>query len=390
MAGCNRAQSQNAGAPPPPEVIVGMPVTRLVTDFNDFPGRTEAVKGIDVRARVQGYLDKVLFKEGADVKEGDALFIIDPRTYKADYDRAAANLALAKAHLTRTEADFRRAKELLPMKAIAKSDFDLAQGDRDEAAATVEVAEAALHTSKLNLDFTTVTAPIGGRISRQNIDPGNLVLADNTILTTIVSLDPIYAYFDVDERTVLKFRELVREGKVKTARDSVAPVFLGLSNEEGFPHEGVINFVDNKLDVMTGTLRIRGVFRNPDGTLSPGMFARIRTLIGTPHEAILVSERALGSDQGEKFVYVLNKKNAVEYRRVQVGALQDGLREVVSGVDKGERIVLDGLQRIKPGITVTPKNVKMTAEEPYPVPKANKPPDKPATAAATTAQTGSK
>ncbi len=218
------------GAPQKPpaamlaQVEVGLPVTQQIVDYEDFTGRTEAMKSIDMRARVTGYLDKVLFREGFDVKEGDTLFLIDPRTYQADYDRAVANLAQAKAHLARLEADFQRAKTLIANAAIAKADYDLALGDRNEASAMVGVAEAALNTAKLNMDFTNVTAPISGRISRQNIDPGNLVVADTTILTTIVSLDPIYAYFDVDERATLRFRRLLEAGKVKSAREGKAPV----------------------------------------------------------------------------------------------------------------------------------------------------------------------
>ena len=222
--------------PAPPEVEVSRPVKEVITDYEEFPGRIVAVKTVDVRARVQGYLEKVLFKEGMEVKQGEPLFIIDPRIYQADYDRAVANLTQAKAHLTRTEADFKRAKELLPEHAIAQSDYDLAKGDRDEADGLVEVAEAALHTAKLNLDWTVVTAPISGRISNQRVDPGNLVLADNTLLTTIVSLDPMYVYFEVDERTSLRIRRQISAGTVKSARDAKVDVMLGLADEEpNFP-----------------------------------------------------------------------------------------------------------------------------------------------------------
>ncbi len=250
LTGCG-----SSGQGPPetriPEVQVSRPVSETVTDFEDFTGTTVAVKGVDVRARVTGYLEKVLFKEGAEVKEGDRLFVIDPRTYQADYDHALANLAQAKAHLERVTADYKRAQELLPMNAISKSDFDLAKGDHDEGAAAVEVAEAAVQTAKLNLDWTVVTAPISGRISWQRIDPGNLVQADNTILTTIVSLDPVYAYFYVDERSMLRFRRLLRAGKVKSAQEARLPVLLGLLDEEGYPHKGTIDFVDNAEDQMT-------------------------------------------------------------------------------------------------------------------------------------------
>jgi RND family efflux transporter MFP subunit len=342
-----------------PEVEVGLPVTQQIVDHEDFTGRTEAVKSIDMRARVTGYLDKVLFREGFDVKEGDTLLLIDPRTYKADYDRAVANLAQAKAHLARLEADFQRAQTLIQSEAIAKADYDLALGDRNEAAAMVGVAEAALNTTRLNLVFTKVTAPISGRISRQDIDPGNLVVADTTILTTIVSLDPIYAYFDVDERATLRFRRLLEAGKVKSAREGKAPVFLGLADEgDKYPHEGLINFVDNRLDPSTGTLRLRGKFDNPTGFLAPGMFVRIRVPIGQAHPAILATERAIGSDQGQKFLYVLTLKNEVVYREVQIGAFENGLRVIESGLAAGERFIVNGLQRVKPGDIVRPKPVQ--------------------------------
>ena len=268
-----------------------------------------AVKTVDVRARVQGYLEKVLFKEGMEVKEGEPLFIIDPRIYKAEYDRALANLAQAKAHLTRTDGRLERAKELLPEQAIAQSDYDLAKGDRDEAVGLVEVAEAALHTTKLNLDWTVVTAPISGRISNQRVDPGNLVLADNTLLTTIVSLDPVYVYFDVDERTSLGIRRQISAGKVKSARESEGKVSLALADEgPNFIHAGTIDFIDNAVDPMTGTLRLRGVFPNPQRIILPGNYAKVRTQVGDPHEAIMVAEKALGSDQGERFLYVVKEE----------------------------------------------------------------------------------
>ena len=361
--GCN-GPAQKSAAPPVQDVEVGLPVIRQIVDYVDFTGRTEAMKSIDVRARVSGYLDKVLFREGHEVQEGDVLFLIDPRTYQADYDRAVANLAQAKAHLNRVESDFQRAETLIKTATISKSDYDLALGNREEAAALVHVAEAALNTSKLNLDFTKVTAPISGQISRQNIDPGTLVMADNTILTTVVSLDPIYAYFDVDEGTTLRFRRLLEAGKVKSARDVKSPVYLGLADEgDKYPHEGMINFVDNRLEPSTGTLRLRGMFDNHTRFLAPGMFVRIRVPIGQTHPAIMAAERAIGSDQGQKFLYVLNDKNQVVYREVQIGAFQNGLRVIESGLAPNERFIINGLQRVQAGDTVAPKLVQCPSPE---------------------------
>jgi RND family efflux transporter MFP subunit len=268
LNGCNRSQTKISD-PPSPEVNVSTPVTREITDTVEFTGHTEARKTICIRARVSGYLVKVLFQEGAEVREGDPLFEIDPRTYQADYDRAVANLAQARAHLIRLQANFKRAQNLITTKAISQADYDQAVGDRDEADAAVKVAVAALHTAELNLTWTRVTAPISGRISRQLIDPGNLVKADDTALTTIVSLDPMYAYFDIDERTMLQIQRLVRAGKVKSAQGEGAKVTMGLADEDGYPHVGTINFTDNQVDGPTGTLRFRGVFPNPDRVLSP-------------------------------------------------------------------------------------------------------------------------
>ncbi len=318
LNGCSRSQTK-IGEPPPPEVNVSTPVSREVTDLVEFTGHTESLKTICIRARVSGYLEKVLFKEGAEVCQGDPLFEIDRRTYQADYDRAVANLAQARAHLTHLEANYKRAQNLIATHAIAQADYDQAVGDRDEAEAAVKVADAALNSSRLNLEWTRVTAPISGRISRQLIDPGNLVKADDTALTTIVSLDPMYAYFDIDERTMLQIRRLVRAGKLKSVQAGDAKVLMGLADEEGFPHVGTINFIDNQVDGPTGTLRFRGVFPNPDRILSPGLFVRIRMPLGDPHPSLLVSERALGSDQGQKFLYVLNDKDEVTYRDVEVG-----------------------------------------------------------------------
>lgn len=349
------------------------PITRKITDYEEYPGHTEAVNTITVRARVTGYLDKAYFKEqellkkGFEVTEGDALFEIDPRTYQAEYNRTVANLALAQAHLDRLEADYRRAEKLIQTKAISQQEFDQVAGDRAEAEAAVKVADAARANAKLNLDFTIVKAPISGRISRRLVDPGNLIKADDTPLTTIVSLDPIYAYFDVDERTMMKIRELIRSGKIKSAVEKQVKVSLGLPDEKGFSRKGVIDFIDNQVESTSGTLKLRGVFANHDRMLSPGMFVRLQVPIGEAHQAILVSERALGSNQGQKFVYVVDGDNKVAERKIEAKPLNDeeGLCVITGGtVSAGERVVVDGLQRIHAGVTVAPKVIPMTGKEP--------------------------
>jgi RND family efflux transporter MFP subunit len=367
LLGCTQRQPQ-AVSIKPPEVLVGTPVMRTVTDFENFTGRLEAKKMVLVRARVSGYLDKVCFKEGAEVRKDEVLFVIDPRPYQAAFDRAQANVDQARARLSRLDLDLNRAKKLLPGNSISQEEFDKTFDDQAEAQAALKLAEADFALADLNLKFTQVRSPVDGKISRQMIDPGNMVKADETALTTVVSLDPIYAYFDVDERTHLRVVRLIRQGKVRSAQEQETSegsqkVLLGLSDEEGFPHEGTVDFVDNQLDAMTGTLRLRAVFENSKRLFAPGLFARIQVPIGDAHRAILISERALGSDQGEKFLYVVNEKNEVAYRHVQVGALNQGLRVIESGLAAGEKVVLSGLQRIKAGVTVQPKDIDMTAAE---------------------------
>jgi RND family efflux transporter MFP subunit len=346
----------------PPDVVVARPLVRTVTDYEDFTGRTEAYRTIEVRARVSGYLNKVNFVEGSEVKKGEVLFEIDPRLFEAQLQRANAVLNQAQAHLRRLDQDLDRATSLLPRNAISREEYDKIAGDRSEAAAAVSVARASVETAKLNLAYTKVVAPISGRISRRLLDPGNLIKADETVLTSIVSDDPIYAYFDIDERTLLRLRRMVRQTQAIFVRKQNVPVMLGLSDEEGFPHVGKIDFSDNRLDPMTGTLRVRGVFDNPQHLLSPGLFVRIRLPIGHPYEAILIAEQALGTDQGQKFVYVVNEQNEVEYRRVQVGSVFDGLRVITEGLSKDERVIISGLQRARAGLVVEPRQVEMPTE----------------------------
>ena len=373
LAGCEAAAPPPPAPPKPPEVVITVPVVRQVTDYEDFTGRIEAQASVEVRARVTGYLEKVLFKEGTEVRKDDPLFEIDARPYQAELQRAEATLMQSQARLKRCERDLQRASDLLPQNAISQDDFDQISSDREEAAAAVRLAEASRDLAQLNLSFTRVTAPITGRISRQLIDPGNMVKADETALTTIVSMDPIYAYFDQDERTLLRIRRLVRAGVLKTLQEASVPVLLGLVDEEGFPREGRIDFADNRVDAMTGTLRLRGVFANPHRMLSPGLFVRIRLPIGVPHPAILVSEQALGTDQGQSFLYVVNAKNEVVMRRVSVGPLDGGLRVIEEGLAKDERVIVSGLQRVRPGVKVSPKLLETPVHASGPAPQLTKP-----------------
>jgi RND family efflux transporter MFP subunit len=361
LGGCKREPPALA-ATPPPVVMVSQPVERQITDYYEYTARTAAVKAVEVRARVSGYLVKINFQDGSMVKTGDLLFQIDPRPFQAVLDQAKGQVGQWEAKLARAEADTTRDQRLLPQRAVSQKDLDQAVSDRGEARAAIQSARGAVDKAALDLEFTRVTAPISGRVSRHLIDEGNLVTADSTLLTTIVSIDPMYAYFDADERSVLHVRRLIREGKVQSARTvDTMPVLLGLADETGFPHRGTINFVDNQVNPQTGTLRLRGVFPNEDEALElePGYFARVRVIIGQPRSALLVTERAIDTDQGQKIVYVVNDKNEVVSRPISLGALHDGLRVIEEGVQPGERVIVNGLLQVRPGIIVEPKLVDM-------------------------------
>ena len=359
LTGCTRPASE-APAPAPIPITVSFPVDQEVTDFADYIGRLAAVDSVEVRARVSGYLDKINFKEGVLVKKGDLLFEIDPRPFQALVDFSKAEIAANDASLKKALAENARNKAAAKTPgAVSLLELDQSQATEEQAIASLAKSKATLDTNRLNLDFTKVLSPIDGRISRFNLTVGNLVAQDQSLLTTIVSVDPMYAYFDVDEHTVLQVREMIRQGKAKSARDIDWPVFLSLANEEDFPHKGTINFVDNQINPRTGTLRLRAVFANPDEALTPGYFGRFRVPIGVPHDALLVTDRAIDTDQGQKIVYVLDKNNKVEVRPIRSGALNDGLRVIEDGLQPGERVIVNGIQQVRPGMTVEPKLVDM-------------------------------
>jgi RND family efflux transporter MFP subunit len=370
LAGCSRAPSGVPAAAPTP-VSVSYPVDREITNYADFTGRLEAVYSVDVRARVTGYLDEVYFKDGDEVDKGASLFEIDPRSYGTELARTEALLVQNEAHTKRLELDYRRGKVLRGREVMSREEFDKIEGDLAESKAMIASAKAARDFAKLNIDFTKVTAPISGLISRGLVSKGNLIKADDTMLTTIVSLDPMYVYFDVDERTVMKLRGLVREGKLQSReQNAVAPVLAALGDERGFPHKGVINFSDNKVNPRTGTLQVRGVIENPVvrgknfRLLSPGLFARVRMPLGESHRALLVTDRAIDTDQGQKILYVVDDKNKVDSRPVRLGAIHDGLRAIEDGLKPGERVIVVGLQQVRPGTVVEPKLVDMPVFSP--------------------------
>ena len=301
------------------------------------------------------------------VRKGDVLFEIDARPYKAALAQAEGSLGAAKARLDRVEADLARVKKL-PENTVSPQEMDKYIGDRNEAAAQVEALKANVGQAKLDLEYTKVIAPIAGRVSRYLVTVGNLIQAGatgGTPLTNIVSVDPMYAYYDVDENTALRVRKLIREGRAVPVRDNPnpVPVTMGLANEEGFPHHGVINFVDNQLAPRTGTIRLRAEFANKDQVLIPGIFVRIRMAQSRPHQALLVTERALDTDQGQRILYVVNEKNEVQPRPVQLGQLHDGLREITDGLKSGERIVVVGLQQVRAGVVVEPTVVDMPGKK---------------------------
>ncbi len=360
LAGCTR-QSSGPIATAPTPVVISHPIQRNVTDYVDLTSRIAAVESVEVRSRVNGYIEKINFKEASLVKKGDLLFEIDPRPYQAQVDFAKAQVAANEALAKKARADNSRYKALAVKSpgTVTQQDLDQYQATEDQAIANLGTARATLETNELNLEFTKITSPIDGRTSRYNLTVGNLVQQDTTLLTTIVSVDPIYAYADVDEHTVLHVRELIRAGKAKSARDIELHVHLGLAHEKGFPRAGVVNFVDNQTNPKTGTLRVRAVFPNPDQFLSPGLFARTRVPIGEPHPALLITDRAIDTDQGQKIVYVVDNDSKVDSRPVQLGANHDGLRVIESGLSTEDRVIVNGLQRVRPGVTVDPKLVEM-------------------------------
>ncbi len=358
LAGCGKHASQVA--PPPPVVSVVQPVQREVIEWDEYIGRLESPESVEIRARVSGYLDKVHFKEGKEVKKGDLLFTIDRRPYKADLDRAVADYERAQSQTELAKNDADRAQKLILTKAISTEDYDTKVKTYTSAQAAEKSAKATLDLATLNWEFTEIHAPIAGRISRALVTEGNLVSggvsgAGATLLTTLVSLDPLYLYGDADERAILKYRRLSQEGKRVSARDAEIPAEMALADETGFPHKGYMDFVDNRVDPNTGTIRARGVFSNADHSLSPGFFARIRIPGSGKYPALLIPDRALGSDQAQKFVYVVNAEKKAEFRPVMIGPVIDGLRVVKEGLKPGEQIIVEGLIRVRPGVVVDAK-----------------------------------
>jgi multidrug efflux system membrane fusion protein len=345
-----------AAAPPAADVDVATVISKSITDYQEYSGRIEAINDVETRPLVSGTIVAVHFRDGAMVKKGDLLFTIDPRPYQAEVDRAAAQLASAESRSAYASTDWERAQRLLTDNAIAKRDYDEARNANREAAAAVKAAEAALEAAQINLGYTAITAPVSGRVSRALLTVGNVVStgANAPVMTTLVSMSPIYASFDVDEQTYLRF--LSHDSKV------TVPVWIGLANETGYSRQGVIDSVDNRLDTSSGTIRVRARFDNADDVLVPGLYVRARVGGGAPHQAVLVSDAVIQTDQEKKLVLLVDKENKVQYREVKLGDQHGGLRVITGGLQPGDRIVVNGMQRVRPGDPVKPNLVQMSGD----------------------------
>lgn len=356
LSGCKKsAPTAQSQGPLPVNVVTA--VEKQVTEWDEFTGRIEAVESVDIRPRVSGYITQIAFKAGSLVKKNDLLFVIDRRPYQADLDQASAQVEQAEAQLKLTQIEVDRAKELRTKNTISASEFDQKAASFQVASAAVRAAQAAKAAAALNLEFTEIRSPIDGRVSNERVTVGNLVqpgATDSSILTTVVSTDPLYIYIDADENSVLKYIKLSQEGKRISAKTQNIPAFAQLANETGFPHEGVVEFVDNRLDPETGTLRARAVFKSWSDLLSPGFFVRTRIPGAQPYRAVLVDDKVISSQQGVKFVFVVKPDNTIERRNIETGPLFEGKRIVKSGLKDGEKVVSTRLQILQPGMPVQP------------------------------------
>ncbi len=379
LTGCKKTAAPPHQGPLPVNVITA--VEKEVSEWDEFTGRMEAVESVEIRPRVSGYIMEINFKAGAIVKKGDPLFVIDPRPYQADFDKAAAEWERTRAQLELARLDLERAKELRNSKIIAASEFDQKAAALQQAAAAARGAEAAKNSAALNLEFTQVRSPIDGRVSNERITVGNLVQPGSgpeSVLTTVVSIDPIYVLIDADENMVLKYVKLNDEGKRQTAREAQLPAFVELGNETGFPHEGYIDFVDNRLDAATGTMRARVILKSWNPLLAPGFFVRVRVVGGQPFKATLIDDKVISSQQGVKYVFVVKPDNTVERRNIETATMWEGQRIVKSGLKNGDKVVSTRLQILQPGMPVVPLPEKApTAAKPAEAAPPARPADKP-------------
>jgi RND family efflux transporter MFP subunit len=366
IGGCEEKKSQ-AVAPAPTAVTVSNPVEQQVSDFVEFTGNTEAFASVDVRARVKGFLKKVNFKDGATVKEGDVLFEIEPDLYQAAVDSANASLQAANARFARADADLKIKEEMARGNAASKLDVIQAQANVNTTTAEIAMATAQLKQANIDLGYTKIYSPLAGRIDKSRVDAGNLVGSDgNTLLTNIVQMTPIYVYFDVDEATVQRFQaRLLKQGADLSSSEDrpKMPLSLALGANTDFPFTGIIDFADNKVDKSTGTVKLRGKLDNNEHRIAPGFFARVRVPDGQPYQAVLVPERAIGVDQGQKYVLVVNDKNVVESRPIETGTQQGRMRVVKKGLAADEWVITEGILRTRPGATVSPQKKALATGE---------------------------
>lgn len=353
VAACNRTDAQPAGTPPPPGVTAAPVVARDITEWDEFTGRLEAVDSVAIRPRVSGFVAAVKFDEGSIVKRGDLLFLIDPRPFQTEVDRLRAELLRARATVERAQNELARAENLAAENAMSSEERGRRAAFAAESAAQVEAVEAALRAAELNLEFTRVTSPIDGRVGRAIVTAGNLVSTgpgEATVMTSVVSVNPIYATFEADEQTFLRYGDVARRAGLE--------IRMALANEKDFPRTGKMDFLDNQINPATGTIRGRAVFQNGDRALTPGLFVRLRLPGNGSYPGVLIQDRAVGTDLDKRYVYVV-EDGAVEYREVELGPIVDGLRVVRNGLVSGDVVVINGLQRVRPGAPVTAEVVAM-------------------------------
>jgi len=365
LAACQpSAQGQAGHSPQPaPQVSVAKVISERVTEWDEFTGRLEAPQTVDLRPRVSGYIDDVLFQEGALVAAGDILFQIDSESFENEVTRLKADLLEANSQAVLAQRELARGKRLHKQNAMSLEALDNRLARQQQAKANVQSKKAALSQAQLDLSYTQVKAPISGRVSRASITKGNYVTAGVSQLTSLVSTNKVYAYFDADEQTFLKYNQLAREGLRPNSAETKFPILMGLANDKKFPHTGHIDFIDNQVDRQTGTIRVRGVFNNAEGLFTPGLFARVKLVGSASYAGILVDEKAIGTDLNHKFVLVLDNENNAQYRSVTLGKKLNGLRLITDGLTADDTIVVNGLQRVRPGSPVTPDMVPMASEQ---------------------------
>jgi multidrug efflux system membrane fusion protein len=360
VSGC-RGEAASEAMPPPPEVSVATVLVKEVRPWDEFTGHIEAVETVELRPRVSGYIDSVNYVEGGEVAKGDVLFTIDQRTYRAELERAEAELARAKTQAELAGSEVVRAKKLADARAISTEELDQRNSALAQAEANIQAAQSAVDVAKLDLEFTQVRAPISGRAGRALVTPGNLVSTQNaTLLTTIVSLDPVYVYFEGDERSYLRYNAMSRNGERESSRDVRNPVRVGLSSDTGYPYAGEMVFMDNQVNPDTGTIRARALLPNPDRIFTPGLFARVQLAGSDTFRAMLIDDKAVLTDQDRKYVYIVADDGSAQRRDVQLGRMIDGLRVVTAGLEPEDRVIVHGVQKIfMPGMPVDAQVIAM-------------------------------